>query len=100
MFTSIILAGSLPLVAINSDDNRLLEKDTFVSGKAVEVLAGERQGDILCLDRTEDGSICLTRKEWNKAVTMANAQPRLRNLHRVVNRQNTFANNVSAIGTR
>ncbi|WP_284125317.1 hypothetical protein [Parerythrobacter aestuarii] len=90
MLTAIILAGSLPLVTINADDGRLAADKTFVSEKAEMVLAGQTEGEVLCLDRPSDGSICITRKEWSKAVTMANAQPNLRHLGQLLARQVAF----------
>ena len=100
MLASIILTGSLPLVTVDIDDSRLTANDTFVSRKAELVLSSDDEGDVLCLDRPRDGSICLAREEWNKAVTMANAQPQLRNMYRIVNMQHTFSNMTASIGSR
>lgn len=69
---SLIIAASLPLVPISADDGRLGKRHTFVSPTAQQVLANSVEGQVLCLDRPRNKSICLERAEWSKAVTLAN----------------------------
>ena len=78
MFTTIILAGALPLVSIEAGDARLDRRRTFVSEQAEMVLSGSADGDVLCLDRTRAAStqsICLDRAEWLEAVEIARTNP-------------------------
>ncbi|GAA4037665.1 hypothetical protein [Parerythrobacter jejuensis] len=88
MLTTFLLASALPLVQVDATDTRFDEKRTFVSGKAETALAGESDAEVLCLDMlpgTRHKSICLVRSEWKKAVTMAEAAPKLRNSSQIYN---------------
>lgn len=85
MLTSLILAGSLPLVAINANDARLEKETTFVSEQAMMALQSGHSSAVLCLDRPVEGSICLDRQEWDRAVARANARTNLLNHNRVLN---------------
>ena len=71
-----ILAAVMPLVPITADDARLERKRTFVSEEARVELANANGDRVLCHDQQRARSICLTESQWNKAIALAEQQPR------------------------
>ena len=75
----IVAASVLPLVPIAADDDRLDHRRTFVSELAQVALEQDDGERVLCLDRTtvrRVPHICLTEGEWNKAIELAENEPR------------------------